>query len=127
MITDRPIEAGDEELLAASLAKDAYHTTTKPEFFVAPNTTTKVYEDESGAILFARCSMALRIDIQFVDNGDKKRNLHAMLGGFAALVNTAKQSGFNEVLFNTDNPELKKFCIRAFGFEESGNELRKVI
>ena len=127
MITDRPVEASDEELLAASLAKDEHHKYTKPEFFVAPGTECTVYSDESGIILFARCSKALRVDIQFLDNADRRRNFHAMLGGFAGLVSRAKESGFSEVIFNTENDSLRKFCVKAFGFEESGNELRKVI
>jgi len=127
MITERPIEASDEELLTASLAKDEYHKGTDPLFFVANDTVCSVYSDDTGPILFARSAKALRVDIQFVDNNDRKRNFHAMLGGFAELVNRAKQSGFTEVIFNTDNPALKAFCVKAFGFSESGNELRKII
>ena len=127
MITDRPIQPEDEELLAASIAQDEYHRDAKPEFFVAPGTECTVYGDEAGPILFARVSKALRIDIQYCDNTDRKRNFHAMLGGFAGLVLRAKESGFTEVIFNTSNDALRKFCVRVFGFEESGNELRKII
>ena len=127
MITDRPIQPEDEELLAASIAQDEYHRDAKPEFFVAPGTECKVYSDEAGPILFARVSKALRIDLQYCDNADRKRNFHAMLGGFAGLVLRAKESGFTEVIFNTSNDALRKFCVRVFGFEESGNELRKII
>ncbi len=127
MITDRPIQDEDEALLAASIAQDEYHRDAKPEFFVAPGTECTVYGDEAGPILFARVSKALRIDIQYCDNTDRKRNFHAMLGGFAGLVSKAKESGFTEVIFNTSNDALRKFCVRVFGFEESGNELRKII
>ena len=127
MITDRPIQAEDEALLSASIAQDEYHRNAKPEFFVAPGTECTVYSDEAGPILFARVSKALRIDIQFVSNSDKKRNFRAMLGGFSALAVKAKESGFTEVIFNTSNDALRKFCVRVFGFEESGNELRKII
>jgi len=127
MITERTIEAGDEALLTISLARDAYHKETGPEFFVAPETQCTVYSDEAGPILFARDSKAIRIDIQFVDNGDRRRNFHAMLGGFSGLVNKAKESGFTEIIFNTKNESLKNFCVKTFGFVESGNELRKLI
>ena len=127
MVTDRLIEAGDESLLKEALARDEYHKDTNPEFFVAPGTMCKVYSDESGIILFARGSKALRLDLQFVSNEDKRRNLKAMLGGFSELVNRAKENGFAEVIFNTSNESLKKFCIKAFGFVESAGELRKVI
>jgi hypothetical protein len=127
MITDRLIEAGDEELLAASLEKDEYHATTKPEFFVAPNTICKVYEDGAGPICFVRGSAALRLDIQYVDNGDRKRNMQAMLGGFPDLAMKAKENGFSEIIFQTNNPLLSKFCVTAFGFTESKGELRKLL
>ena len=74
MITDRPIQAEDEALLSASIAQDEYHRNAKPEFFVAPGTECKVYGDEAGPILFARVSKALRIDLQYCDNADRKRN-----------------------------------------------------
>ena len=127
MITERPIEASDGAPLAASIAHDEYHKDATVEFFVAPGTECNVYSDESGIILFARCSKALRIDIQFVSNSDKKRNFRAMLGGFSALAVKARENGFSEVIFQTDNPELKKFCIRTFGFFESNGEMRKIL
>lgn len=127
MITDRPIQAEDEALLAASIAQDEYHRNAKPEFFVAPGTECTVYSDETGPILFARIAKALRIDLQYCDNTDRKRNFHAMLGGFAGLVLKAKESGFTEVIFNTSNDELRNFCVKTFGFTASGNELRKII
>jgi hypothetical protein len=121
------IECSDLPMLAVSLARDEHHKDTQPEFFLAPGTVAKVYEDEQGPILIVRGSKALRLDLQYIDNNDTRRNLTAMLGGFDGLVTKAKENGFQEVIFNTNSPLLETFCIRRFGFVKSGNELRKLI
>lgn len=124
MVTDRWLTAGDRSLLALSLAQDEHHAETPPEFFYTPGTIAKVYEDESGPICFVRGAKALRLDIQYVDNSDKKRNLTAMLE-FERLANEARTNGFTEVCFTTNSPLLRKFCERRFGFERvNGDEMR---
>src|ERR1700743_501744 len=75
VITDRFIEQKDLPLLAISLENDEHHKGTTPEFFTELGTVTKVYEDELGPICFVRGAKALRLDIQYVDNNDKKRNM----------------------------------------------------
>lgn len=127
MVTDRFIEPGDLTLLELSLARDEHHKDTEPGFFYQPGTITKVYEDDSGPILFARGSAALRLDLQYVDNADVKRNMKAMLDGFDALAKKAKENGFGEIIFNTNSPMMKRFCTKRFGFIESGSELRKFL
>lgn len=127
MVKDRFIETADLPLLALSLAKDEEHKKTEPEFFTASGSVCKVYEDELGPICFVRGTKALRLDIQYVDNKDKKRNIAAMLGGFDALAAKARENGFTEIIFQSNNPLLKKFCVKAFGFVESDGELRKFI
>ncbi len=127
MVTERLIEPDDESTLAIILAKDQYHTLTDPEFFYSPGCITKVYEDENGPVLFARASKALRLDLQFMDNGDKKRNLKVLIAGFPDLVQRAKDNGFSELIFNTSNKELESFCTRRFGFVKSDGELRRFL
>lgn len=127
MVTDRLYEDADYDLLDLSLSKDEHHTTTKPEFFTEPGTVCKVYEDEAGPILFVKGSPVLRLDIQFVDNADR-RNMKAMLEGLPPLAQKARDNGFKEIVFNTSSPLLKAFCIKRFGFElTEGDELRKVL
>jgi len=127
MVTDRFLEQRDEELLELSLAKDENHQGTDVEFFKQPGTLCKVYEDEIGPICFVRGTKALRLDIQYVSNSDRKRNMKAMLEGFDKLAAKAKENGFTEIVFNTSNDLLRAFCIRRFGFEESQGELRKFL
>ena len=125
MVRDRFIESEDMPVLSVSLAKDEYHKGTSPEFFTAPGTVCKVYEDELGPICFVRGTKALRLDIQFADNSDFKRNMQAMLTGFDSLAKKAAENGFTEIIFNSNNEMLKKFCSKRFGFHESNGELRK--
>jgi hypothetical protein len=127
MVTDRFLESRDLLTLEKSLKNDVHHQGTPPEFFTQLGTITKVYEDEKGPILFVRGAKAIRIDIQFVDNTDHKRNAKAMIEGFDKLADKCKQQGFSEVIFNSNNQMLKKFCIKRFGFVESDGELRKYL
>ena len=127
MITERFMREADEPLIEESLAEDNFHKTTTVDFFKEKGTITKAYEDERGTILFARISLALRIDIQFLNNEDHERNRIAMLEGFPKLLESAKASGYKEIIFQSDNPMLRRFCVRRLGFYESGGEMRRII
>lgn len=127
MITDRFLQESDLTLLELSLAKDEYHKGTPAEFFNQCGTVTKVYEDESGPVLFVRGAKALRLDIQYVSNDDTERNKAVMLEGFESLIQKARDNGFTEVIFNTNSRALRIFCKRNFGFKDSEGELRKFI
>jgi hypothetical protein len=127
LITDRLIEADDLSTLQKSLARDESHKGTAPEFFTEPGTICKVYEDEQGPICFVRGTKALRLDIQYVDNSDGKRNMKAMLAGFETLADKARENGFMEIVFNTNSPMLAQFCKKRFGFVESAGELRRFL
>lgn len=127
MVTDRFVSSDDIALLTFSLAKDEQHRDTEPDFFFAPGTICKVYEDEQGPICFVRGTKALRLDIQYVSNDDRRRNMAAMLEGFDKLAAKAKENGFTEIIFNTSNDLLRAFCVKRFGFVESEGELRKFI
>lgn len=127
MITDRWLGLEDYNLLALSLAQDEHHKGTQPEFFTQLGTVCKVYEDEQGPICFVRGAKALRLDIQYVDNNDRRRNMAAMLGGFEELAASARENGFTEIIFQSNNPLLKAFCVKRLGFVESDGELRKKI
>lgn len=128
MLNDRFINEQDLPLLEASLENDQYHTTTNSDFFTKEGTLTKVYELDEKPVLFCRACKCLRLDIQFVNNGDIQANRTVMLEGFPLLVEQAKKNGFAEVVFNTTNPLLKRFCIKKLGFEAiEGDELRRIL
>jgi hypothetical protein len=125
MVTDRFLEHRDLPILEKSLAHDVHHQGTPPEFFTQEGSLTKVYEDAEGVILFARASKAIRLDLQYVSNEDTRRNMKAMLTGFDELAKRAKENGFLEIIFTSNSPMMRKFCVRRFGFIEEQNELRK--
>ena len=123
----RPINEEDRLLLEFSLEGDSYHRDTTSDFFYDPNSVCNVYEDDEGPVLFVRGTKALRLDIQFVDNKDTKRNAAVMLEQFANLAQQAKANGFTEIIFNSNSPLLIRFCKQKFGFVESKGELRKFL
>lgn len=135
MIMSRLITNNDYDLLATSLLVDEYHSDTPPSFFYEPNTVCNVYEDELGPILFVRGQALLlsdkkfiRLDIQYLDNNDGKRNLKAMIKGFPELESNAKSNGFSGFIFESTAPLLRAFCIKRLGFKEGPcNLLVKVI
>jgi len=128
MITDRFMQESDETILTQSLAQDEYHATTNVDFFKEQGTLTKVYELDGEPVLFSRACKALRLDLQFVNNHAARKNMQVMLGGFPALVEKARESGFREIIFNTSSPLLKKFCTTRLGFTEvEGDELRRAL
>lgn len=126
MITDRYLEANDLDLLELSLATDEYHSNTNPEFFTEEGTACKVYEDDKGLICFVKGSPVLRLDIQWLNNSDR-RNVKVMLECFPELAQRAKENGFKEIVFNSGVDLLRKFCINRLGFTACGDELRKLL
>lgn len=121
------MEDSDLPLLELSLSQDEHHQGTDPSFFQQPNTITKVYEDTAGPVLFARASVALRIDIQYVSNEDVERNKAVMLEEFPKLAAKAKENGYSEIIFNSKSRALKIFVKRYFHFEESAGEMRLLL
>jgi hypothetical protein len=137
MVTNRYLEYADLPLLKESLEKDEHHKNTPVEFFYELNTVASVYEDEDGIVLFVRGEAllienykVLKLDIQFVDNNNARRNMRCMLEGFPILAEKAKQNGFEIVVFFSDVDILKRFCKKHLGFEEAEgiyNWLLKVV
>lgn len=126
MITDRFIATDDIDLLELSLATDEYHSETKVEFFTEPGTVCKVFEDDKGIICFVKGSPVLRLDIQWLNNSDR-RNAKVMMECFPALAAKAKESGYKEIMFSSNVELLRSFCIKRLGFVASGDELRKIL
>lgn len=126
MITDRYLELEDLDLLSLSLAGDDYHVGTTPEFFTEEGTACKVYQDEKGLICFVKGSPVLRLDIQWINNADR-RNARVMMECFPELAERAKENGFKEIVFTSNVELLRRFCIKRLGFTACGDELRKIL
>jgi hypothetical protein len=133
MITSRYITAEDYPLLETSLAADPYHKGTSIDFFKEQNTVTSVYSFDDELILFTRGKVVstsgpafIQLDIQFINNESRAKNLIVMLTGFYELEKKSRQEGFAGFIFHSDVPLLRKFCIRRLGFSEWGDFLVKV-
>jgi hypothetical protein len=130
MITNRFIEEKDHPLLSESLTRDEFHQGTGLDFFLEEGTVCSVYEDEDGPILFVRGKpiifstlKIIRLDIQYLNNKDAKRNMRAMLEGLPDLADKAKSNGFNAFYFFSNVPLLRKFCVKRLGFTEYDNDI----
>ena len=132
MITSRFLTEDDYPLLAESLSTDEYHKETALGFFLEEGTVTSVFEDVDGPVLFVRGQplihsehqrfKMIRLDIQFLNNLNAKRNMKTMLTGFPLLEQRAKENGFTGFIFMSTAPFLRKFCVRRLGFLECGYE-----
>jgi hypothetical protein len=127
----RRLEQNDYELLATSLLTDEYHSETPPEFFYDPDAICNVYEDDDGLVLFLRGQAVslgsdkkiIRLDIQYLNNNDFRRNMKTMLEEFPKLEENARQNGFSGFVFHSTSPLLRKFCIKRLGFQDGPCDL----
>lgn len=132
MITSRFLTVEDHQQLSNSLSEDEYHKDTPLEFFLEEGTVCSVFEDETGVVLFVRGQplfhkedqgiRLIRLDIQYLNNVNAKRNLRTMLEGFPILEKRAKDNGFIGFIFSSAAPLLRKFCIKRLGFEPVDDE-----
>jgi hypothetical protein len=136
MVTNRYLEEKDIPLLTESLKNDEFHQGTTAEFFQEKDTVCSVYEDEEGPVLFLRGQVIdyynhlkiIRLDIQYLNNKDARRNMRVMLEGFPELELKAKENGFQGFFFISNVPLLRKFCVKRLGFQEMNDDvLYKII
>lgn len=129
MIISRFLEESDYFLLEEALAKDTHHTGTNADFFYEQGTVCSAFEDELGVVMFVRGNAlseeSLRLDIQFMDNMDFRRNRRVLLECFHIFADNCKKNGWKELVFFSASPLLIKFCVKHFGFENADGVLRK--
>ena len=121
MITSRPLESLDQDMLKRALDQDTYEHAGVGDYS-CPNVYSEVYEDEVGPIGILRYSKTLRLMTVWCDNKDRERNAASVIKAIGDAVEKAKASGFTEIVFNTESPTLAKFCMTQLGFEESKGE-----
>lgn len=127
MITTRLLNADDGKVLETSIAGDSYHAaSTTPAFFADSRCESTAFEIDSKPIMYVRAAKALRLDVQFCDNNDKKNNAVA-LHELESIVERAKASGFVELIFCTTAPLLRAYCMKYFKFESVEGELRRYL
>lgn len=128
MQENRLITEQDRGILQESLLNDQYHKdTTSADFFYDLNAECRIYTDNDKPVAFVRCTKALRLDIQFISNADRKANAKLLLENLEAFCKRAADNGYTEIIFNSSNPELAAFCVAKCGFFASQGELRKLL
>jgi hypothetical protein len=122
----RELEERDRQTLEQSISNDSYHKdTTGASFFYDKRALCHVYENNK-PVMFVKGSPILRLDIQFAHNDDKFNNVEA-LQKLSEILETAKSSGFLELVFCTSSDSLKNFCVKHFGFVTVEGELRRYL
>lgn len=123
-MTSRPLGVADLPMLQRALDQDEYeHLETKN--FTKDSAYSVVYEDRLGPIgvlRYTRESDRLRLVTVWCDNSDASRNGKSVVIAIADTVRLAREGGYKEIVFKTDNPSLTRFCIDRLGFEEDKGE-----
>jgi|ERR1017187_5012636 hypothetical protein len=125
MITNRPLEAADLDMLYRALGQDEYGHAAVANY-TQDGAYSEVYEDEKGPIAVLRYTKTLRLVGVWCDNKDFRRNALATMKALEDATNKAKASGFTDIIFTTESPTLARFCKRL-GFQESGEQYVKYV
>lgn len=120
----RRLEEYDLAMLQKAMDGNTFHPGQKAEQYTSGHCV--VYEDESAPIGVLQYTKILRLRTQWCDENDKKRNGAVTIQAIEDTVKLAKENGYSEIIFQTDNEALAKFCVKL-GFEESRGEYRKEV
>ena len=123
MITSRRITEIDRAGVEQALARDEFHPGVTADVFWEPGTLTNVYEYDKKPVLLVRVYKCLHLDLMCYDNTDFERNRTVLEAGWPKLVESAKKSGFKEIITSVNGKALHRFLTKkveegGFGFEE---------
>lgn len=140
--TLRATTAEDADHCLRWIAGDKHHAgKTSVDFFV--NTDEHVAERDKNVekmvvelsatgerIFYFTVEHAIRVHIQYGPSEtpeDRDKNRAGMEVGFGWLLDRAQQTGYREVLFQTNEPLLARFVQRRIGFVASqGEQVRRI-
>lgn len=98
----------DRQRIAEMIEADPWHKDKgAADYFFEPGSECMAVE-ENGNTFYVRIARALRINAIF-DPEKKSKNARMLIKFTPALAEMARQSGFLEMVFGTENPELAKF------------------
>lgn len=127
MITSRPLQGDDIPMLQQAMDDSVFHPGQNAKSYAGKNMFATVYEDEQGPIGVLKYTKTLRLRTIWCDEKDRIRNGASIVQAIEDSVKMARESGFTEVIFQTDNLALARFCVDRLGFEESRGEYRKEV
>ena len=123
LVTHRFITETDVPNLKESLENDPYHYATPVSFFLETGTVCSVYYLDDDLVFYIKGTPIehdgwniLKLDIQFVDNNDFRKNIKTMTDGLEELAIRSYINGFDVICFESVAPHLRNFCIKRLGF-----------
>jgi hypothetical protein len=106
----RKITEDDRPAIDESIARDPFHAGRgSSDFFFEPCTESFALEGPDGATMFVRLARALRVNIVFVDAAAREKNKEVMTDLAEFLKKMAKDAGFREVVYTSENGALRAF------------------
>ena len=123
MVTSRRVQETDRAGIEQALARDTFHPGVKADAFFEPGTVSNVYEYDKKPVLLVRVYKCLHLDLMCYDNADVECNRTVLEAGWPKLVESAKKSGFKEIITSVNGKALFRFLTKkvedgGFGFEE---------
>ena len=92
------------------------------EHFTRPNAQPEVIEDGQGPISYVLFTKTLRISCVWATYDTPSRNAKAVILGIQDAVVKAKQSGFTEIVIESEHWPLR-LLLRKIGFISKGRDL----
>lgn len=120
----RVIAVEDRQAIQDAMDKNTWHPGQRAESYMV-NGVTFVYGDEK-PVTFLNYEKILRVRVQWTDEQDREQNKAALIQMVEDAVHLARENGYGEIIFQTDNPALAEFCGKL-GFEESRGEYRREV
>ena len=125
-MTSRPLNSSDIPMLEQALVADEFpHSSSR--YYMEDKSYSEVYENDNGPVGVLRYSKALRLVAVFRDNSPSVQNAKTVIKMITDAVKRAKDSGFSEIIFNTQSPALAKFCVDKLNFVESKGEYVRAV
>jgi len=123
----RPFVQEDAPMLEYACQNNRFDPDCQPSWYVAPGRYAEVYEHEGSPVGVISYSKSLRLRSIWCDVDDRETNAKSIIQAIEDAVQKARAAGFTEIIFQTDNPALAKFCTSKLGFEESRGEFIKYV
>ena len=98
----------DKQRIAEMIDADVWHAGKGSADYFFEDGSECMAVEEKGHTFYVRIARALRINAIF-DPEKKSKNARMLIKFTPALAEMARQSGFKEMIFSTENPELAKF------------------
>lgn len=98
----------DRKRIAEMIESDPWHKDKGTADYFFEDGSECMAVEENGNTFYVRIARALRINAIF-DPEKKSKNARMLIKFTPALAEMARQSGFKEMIFSTENPELANF------------------